>query len=313
MSQPASIAGDEEAMRRHWRSLLFAPANQQRLVNRLGSSGADAVILDLEDSVAEAEKSAARGCAADAISALYGQGQDIIVRINAGWRAALRDLESVVLPGLRAIVAPKVEGKARLNLLAELIGELEQDRGMKNGEVGLIVLIETSSALFKLARVSTARRVLALALGPEDLATSLGVAPTRSVLQLPCQMLALAAAARGLMALGAPVSIADYRDVDGFRAGLREARAIGMTGALCIHPSQVTIANEVFAASPSEVASARAIVEAWARREGGVARLDGRMIDPPVVRRAERLLQRAAADAVRFASAKSADRAPSRS
>jgi len=110
-------------------------------------------------------------------------------------------------------------------------------------------------------------------------------------LDLPCKLVALAAASRGLAALGAPASISEFRDLDGYREAIRRARAIGLSGALCIHPAQVAIANEGFAPSAAEIAQARDIVEAWEKGGGrGVVAANGRMIDAPVVARARRVL-----------------------
>jgi citrate lyase subunit beta/citryl-CoA lyase len=124
---------------------------------------------------------------------------------------------------------------------------------------------------------------------------ALGVPPTPELLDLPCRMLSLVAARRGLMALGAPVSIGIIDDQVAWHDAARKARRLGLTGALCSHPSQIAPVNEGFACAPVEVEAAARIVAAWeARRGTGVIQIDGRMIDRPVVLAARRTLARAA-------------------
>jgi citrate lyase subunit beta/citryl-CoA lyase len=159
----------------------------------------------------------------------------------------------------------------------------------------VIALVETCAGVLDAAAIAAVPGLTGLALGSEDLSVELGVAPSAASLDLPCKQIALAAASRGLMALGAPVSIAEFRDLDAYAAAMDAARAIGMSGVFCIHPAQVEIANARFAPSETELADARAILAAWeaAQREGrAVVSLNGRMIDAPVVKRALRLVGR---------------------
>jgi citrate lyase subunit beta/citryl-CoA lyase len=149
--------------------------------------------------------------------------------------------------------------------------------------------------LAQAAALAAVPRVAALALGTEDFSLALGVAPTAEVLDLPCRQLALAAATRGLQCLAMPMSIAQWRDLEGFAAAADRAFALGCTGALCVHPSQVDVVNGRFETPDSTLSAARRVLAAWEEAQANgsaVVQIDGVMIDRPVAERARRLLQR---------------------
>lgn len=278
-----------------YRSFLFVPANDEKRIARVHERGADAVILDLEDAVAAADRENARAGVRAIAAALRAKGVRVFVRINSSWRAALSDLEASLSADVAGIIAPKVNDAAQARVVAEMLREVEAARGVEAGATQLIALVETSAGVLDAAAIASTPGLTGLALGSEDLSVELGVAPSAASLDLPCKRIALAAASRGLMALGAPVSIAEFRDLDAYAAAMDAARAIGMTGVFCIHPAQVEIANARFAPSESEFADARAILSAWdaAQAKGqAVVSLHGRMIDAPVVKRALRLVGR---------------------
>jgi len=279
---------------RHWRSLLFVPADQPRFLEKL-PRGADAVILDLEDSVAPASKAGARARVPAVVADLSARGIDIVVRINGPWRLAYEDLQAAVVDGVRAIVLPKVEHADRVRTVSAMIGELEAERGLGVGGIGVVAMVESPVVLPRLHDIAAIDRVVGLALGSEDFSLILGVTPSPSNLLLPCQTIALAAAAEGIMALGLPVSLANFTDLDAYEAGATLGREIGLTGALCVHPAQVPAINAAFTVSEKERAESERIVAAWdqavARGEAVLA-LDGRMIDVPVANRARMLLRR---------------------
>jgi len=279
-----------------WRSLLFVPADDARRCAKACTVEADAVILDLEDGVAADRKTAARACIEGAAAALREAGASVVVRINSGWHAALADLDVAVHAGADAIMVPKVEDAARLRVLAQMLAEAETMHGREAGRTGLIALVESPAGLPALPELAAVPQVIGLAFGSEDFCLELGVAPTPAVLELPSKQLALAAAARGLMALAVPLSIINFRDTEAYAAAVAAGAGWGINGALCIHPAQVAIANRGFAADPAQAREAQRIVDAWqARAEGAaVVALDGQMIDLPVIERARRLLARAA-------------------
>ncbi|WBV45243.1 CoA ester lyase [Pseudoroseomonas cervicalis] len=277
-----------------WRSLLFVPAHVERFLARAHERGADGIILDLEDAVPPPEKDAARRGLATIIPALAARGPAVLVRVNHGLRAVAADLEAAVRPGLSGLVLPKVEEPGLLRHIAAAVGELEAERGLAPGSVRLLLQIETPAALFHLPALAGADpRIAAMMLGPEDFCAALGAVPGPAALLGPNLAVLAAARAAGLLPMGFVGSIGQFADLDAFRRTIAEARQLGFRGALAVHPAQVTIMNEVFAPSAEEVEWARRVVagDAAARAEGrGAFQLDGRMIDPPVVRRAEEIL-----------------------
>lgn len=276
-----------------WRSALFVPGDDRRKIASAARSGADAVILDLEDGVPYARKEPARAYLREASIELATAGLDVIVRINAEWQAALTDLQSAVLPSVRAIMVPKAETAARIQVLTEMVEQLEQPRGLRSCSIKLLPLIETAAGLRELDVLADLPNLCGLALGSEDFSLSLGVPPTPECLDLPSRLICLAARRRGLMALAIPSSIAAFREIDEFEAATSRARLFGATGALCIHPSQVTVASRVFRPAEEELRQARAILDAWEVAQAGgnaVTSFEGKMIDAPVAARAFRLI-----------------------
>lgn len=292
-----------------WRSLLFVPVTARRFVDGAARRGADAIILDLEDSVAASEKERARGLVPEAAAIVSRGGADVVVRINRPLRMAVRDIEASVGPGVLALALPKTDSAEHVRLLAEVVDELEAERGMMPGATRLIAMVETAAAFFHLAEIARAHpRLCGLTLGAEDFATSAGILPEAEALSMPKQMAVFAARAAGIMPLGFIGSIAEFHDLDGFRQTIRRSRRFGFIGASVIHPSQVPILNEEFRPGPEEVDHARRVLAAYnkALAEGvGAVTVDGRMIDVPVVERARLLVEREAAIAAREARMRS--------
>lgn len=279
-----------------WRSLLFVPAHQPRFIDAARRGEADACVLDLEDSVPPAQKPPAREAFTGAAKAIAEGGKPVLVRINAPWRLAVRDLEAAVGPSVSAIVAPKVEARATLNALDELLADLEGEAGLPIGKIGVIAQIESVNALPRLDDICTGPRLIGLSLGSEDFSASAGMTPSSRTLMAPNQEIVFACRRHGLLPFGFPGSIADYADVEAFGETARLASEMGFGGAFCIHPRQVAILNRAFTPDPAALEQALRILEAYrlAVRQGrGATVLDGRMIDPPVVAQAQALLARA--------------------
>lgn len=282
-----------------WRSLLFVPVTVERFLAGAARRGADAIILDLEDSVPAAEKTRARALIAEAVPRAAAGGADIILRVNRPWRQLLPDLEAAIRPDVAALLLPKIESADHLRMIAETVEEIEIERGLLPGHIRLIAMLETPGAIFRAETIATAHpRVIGLTVGSEDLALATGMQPDPETLLYPMQQAIFAAAAAGIQPLGFLGSIAEYGDPERFRATIRRSRRLGFTGALVVHPKQVPILNEEFTPGPQELDEALRVVTAYreAQRQGrGAIALDGRMIDAPVLRRAEMLLARAAA------------------
>ncbi|HEY7800759.1 MAG TPA: CoA ester lyase [Hyphomonadaceae bacterium] len=274
----------------NWRSLLFVPALAQERWAKAHTRGADAIIVDLEDSAQPEAKAQARWLAPEAVKTLSQNGADVTVRVNNDPAHLEADIEAVVVQGLRAVVMPKVESAKDLAGLSTLIEAAEFEAGMERLQVKVIAVIESPRALENIREIADGPRVVGISLGSEDFALSLGRPPAPLSLALAAQTIAYAASARGLMGLAMAGSIANYTDLEAFAAEAKRSHAMGLTGAMCIHPNQVKVLNECFGASEAEIAEAKGVLAAWEVRTADVISHNGRMIDQPVVERARRLL-----------------------
>lgn len=279
-----------------WRSLLYVPAAREKFVARAHERGADAIILDLEDSIAPTEKPVARAALAAAVPAVARGGADVTVRINRPLELAVQDIAAAVQPGVRALLCTKLIGADHVRLLAELIEAAERARGMAALHTGMVVLVEDAAAVLRAEEIARAHpRVIGLGVGGEDLATDLGAEATPDALELPKRLGLLAARAAGVLPMGFIGTVAGLSDAHGYRAMLRRSRALGFAAASCVHPSQVPIINEEYGARPEEIARATRMVAAFdaaLTRGLGAVEFEGQMIDLPIVERARRLLAR---------------------
>ena len=278
-----------------WRSMLFVPAHLEKFVAKAHQRGADAYILDLEDSVPTAVKSAARERVTAAAKQVSRDGAAALVRINQPLRLAIRDLEACINPAIDAVVLPKVSNADQVKSLCEVIDELEIEGGMKPGHTLVIAQIECAHALTELDAIAkSSPRLLGMILGSEDFSASVGMEPTPLGLFAPNQAVVLACRRAGILPFGFPASIADYSDIEQFRERIRSARQLGFVGAFCIHPIQVGVLNDEFTPSAAELEQARQLIAAYEQglSEGkGAVEFQGKMIDAPVVARARELLR----------------------
>jgi citrate lyase subunit beta/citryl-CoA lyase len=288
-----------------WRSLLFVPVIARKFVDGAASRGADAIILDLEDSVPSSEKPRARTLLQEAAEIVARAGADVLVRINRPLRLAIPDIEAAVSPRVQALALPKVESANHVRLLCEVIDEIEAERGIAVGSTKLLAMVETAEAFFEMPAIARAHpRVVALTLGAEDFALSVGMIPEAEGLFFPKQQMIIAARSAGILPLGFLGTVADFKDLVAFRATIQRSRRLGFLGAACIHPSQIAILNEEYAPQPDDVVHAERVVAAYdkATAQGvGAITVDGKMIDVPVVERAQALLARHRAIAARQA------------
>lgn len=284
-----------------WRSLMFCPANSERFVAKAHTRGADAIILDLEDSVAVAEKAAARAGVAAAAKAVGQAGADVLVRINRELQWAVDDIVAAVGPDVMGLVVPKVMGPEHIRLLAEVVGTRELELRLPLGHTRFIALVESAAALEHLHAIARADvRLVAMAVGGEDLATDLDAVPSSDSLYVAKMLGVHAARAAGILPMGVLASVAGVADGEPYRQMLQRSRALGFACATCVHPAQVPLLNAAFGASQADLERARRLVAAY---EEGVARgvgavlFEGAMVDKPVADRAYRLLARAGATA----------------
>ena len=280
------------------RSLFFVPGGEERKLEKARTVGADTLLLDLEDSVAPAEKDRARELVAAFLREGEFGGAEPAVRVNpAGTPYFEEDLAAAVSAGAAAIMLPKCE---RPELLAGVDAALRASEAERAGgaEVALLALVETAAGIVDAARLADASpRLGALCFGHADFSRDMGLAAPSAdhgvVLHARCSV-AVAARASGTTPID--TVYLDVRDDDGFRRDAELARSLGFDGKLCIHPRQIGLVHEVFTPSPEEIGYARRVVEAARRaeREGvGVFTVDGKMVDAPVVAAQERVLERA--------------------
>ena len=282
-----------------WRSLMFVPVTAEKFVRTGAERGADAIILDLEDAVAPSQKDHARTLIGGAIPQVSRNGADVVVRVNRPWRLLVRDLEAAVVAGVMALMLTKVDSPEHVLACAEVVAELEAERGLAAGGVKFIALVETAAGFFRIEQIARAHpRLVGLGLGAEDFAADVGMQSEPEGLFYPKQQAIFAARAAGIMPMGFIGSIADFRDQAAFRAIVRRSRRLGFICASAVHPLQVAVLNEEFSPDAAEVERAARMIaaydEAYAKGLGAV-QFEGAMIDVPVVQRARSVVQRAAA------------------
>ena len=280
-----------------WRSLLFLPI---RLVDRAKKTGADAIILDLEDAVAPNAKDAVRAELPAAIDAVAAQGLDVTVRINRPWRLAVKDIEAAVSANTTALLLPMTDSAAHVKEVASVVAEIEAEKGLPEGHTFLCPLIETAEGYLNAREIAHASpRMISLSLGSEDFALSMGMDAAPETLYAPKQYIIACARAAGLTPSGFIGSIAEFKDIDKLYEVFERSKRAGFRTASCIHPNQVKVCNEVFGPSEQEIAQARKIVDAYdaalTAGEGAIT-VDGIMVDVPVADRARATL--ALADAI---------------
>ena len=282
------------------RSMLFVPGDSPRKFARALTGASDALILDLEDSVAAAGKAAARGTVREMLA---GRGrQRLFVRVNAfDTGLTVADLAAVMPGRPDGIVLPKCESAADVVRLSTLLDAFEAAFGLEAGATGILpIATETARSLFGLSSYHEAGpRLLGLMWGAEDLAASLGAASNKTGRQyhspfVQARDLCLAAAASaGVMAVDTVYT--DIGDLEGLRLEAEAACRDGFAAKAVIHPSHVEAVNAAFTPDAAAVDWARQVSALFANPASGVMVLDGKMIDKPHLRAAERILARAAA------------------
>lgn len=281
------------------RSFLFAPGNHDRRVEKCLTLGADAVILDLEDAVAAAEKPATRP---KVVQALQRPRRCLgYVRVNPlGTQWSYEDFVAVVAKGVDGIVLPKVERASDLATAEWLIASLERDRGLPVGGIDLIAIIETGLGFSNLGAIArSGTRCRRLAFGAGDFTLDLGLAWSADELELLPYRSAFVVESRAA-GIEPPIDTVwvALKDADGFQRSVQRVLDLGFQGKLCIHPDQVPVVNARFTPSDAQVARARKVVDAFAEaeRQGLAAiQVDGQFVDYPIVYLAQRVLARAEA------------------
>ncbi|MGO4764227.1 CoA ester lyase [Cupriavidus sp. 2KB_3] len=281
------------------RSKLFVPGSRPEFFAKALASDADALSFDLEDAVAEEKKGEARALLSGLLRAAETRAstKTLIVRVNGLDTPHFEaDLTAVVVPGLHLVNLPKPESADDVRRAATAIEQAERANGFGDGDVkvGLLLNIETPRALRLAAELAGAHpRVAGLQLGLGDLFEPAGV-HRRNTAAIASAMFAVRMAAAEANVYAYDTVFANIRDTEGFRAEAEMSRQMGFLGKSCIHPSQIALANEVYRPSDEEIAHALRVVAAAEEAEtNGVAAyvVDGKMIDPPFVRRAQAIVE----------------------
>lgn len=277
-----------------WRSFLFVPTLEERFVAKAASRGADAIILDLEASIAPDRKDEAREALPEAVERLAGD-VDITVRINPLWMPAFLDLEASAIPGVTAVHMALCENAEHVRAVDAIMRDLEEMRGLTVGGIKLIAMIESADALVQAPQIAAASsRLIGMTLGVEDFATSMGVQATPDVLRPAVFQLNQAAKSRGLSSFAVPAGMSDFNDASTLEREAQYARTIGTSGGYAVHPAQVEVLNTVFSPTVEETTWARKVMDAAKNADAqglGVFKVDGQMIDKPLVERAAALLR----------------------
>lgn len=281
------------------RSLLFVPGDSEKKLAKAEGTGADALLLDLEDAVSQERLPVARGLVRDYLTSHPRDRQQVWVRINPlNTPLALPDLVAVMAGQPDGIVLPKPLNASDVLQLDHFLSALEEREGIAFGHTRILpVATEVGGALFSLnTYAGCSARLAGLTWGAEDLATSVGASTNKKdngefddTFVLARSLCLLAAAHAGVQAIDT-LSV-DFRNSELLQADVKRARRQGFSGKLAIHPDQVSIINQGFQATAEELQHAQRIVDAFAQAQGaGAVQLDGKMVDKPHLTLAQRLL-----------------------
>ncbi|MDD5167469.1 MAG: CoA ester lyase [Syntrophales bacterium] len=277
-----------------FRSLLFVPGSNPDRVEKAFSSSADAVIIDLEDSVPVTAKVSVRDKVADLLEE-RSMSKKLFIRVNGiETDFCIEDIRSMALPSVYGIMIPKAESPDKLKMIDAMLTDLEKERSIPQGSINILPQIESALGISKALEIGLSTpRVLALTFGAADLAMDIGyeVSKTGEELLFIRSWLVLQSRLAGIYAIDSPFII-NLKDSDSLNRECRLGRQLGMRGKLCIHPAQLSTVNYIFSPSSDEIARARMIVETYegalSRGEGTVM-FHGDMIDLPIYNRAKQI------------------------
>ncbi|MCB0100556.1 MAG: CoA ester lyase, partial [Anaerolineales bacterium] len=281
------------------RALLYMPGDNWKMIAKSITLGVDSICMDMEDGAALNKKAEARATIAKALQELDFGTSEKLVRINSvgsGWEKD--DIEAVLPYHPDGIVIPKVESFEQVEWASKIIEDAELKNGWKVNSIRILIGVETAKGILNLKEITAHPRLDAIIFGGEDFAASIGAVRTKDAVELlyARQAVIVACAANDLQ----PIDIVtiDYKDLEALKAEAEFGARLGFSGKQVIHPNQVQITQEAFTPSAEAIAYARRIVETFeaSQKEGrGAYSLDGKMIDMPLLRHAEKVLARAKA------------------
>ncbi len=282
------------------RALLYAPGSDLRKIDKAAGLGADSVCLDLEDGVATNRKVEARGIVAQALRTLDFHNSEKLARINAiGSGLEAEDLAALLPSRPAGILIPKVASADQVKWVADQIAQIEHAQGWPIGEIRIIAMIESARGLLNLPQIAGAdERLEALIFGAEDYAADVGAIRTRKGTEVLYARSAVVAAAGAFGLQAIDLLYLDFRDTEGLRQEVQRGAELGFAGMQVIHPNQIEPVQQTFTPDDAAIAQALKVVQAHHEHQAsgsGAFALDGKMVDMPIVKAAERVLARARA------------------
>lgn len=277
------------------RSMLYVPAYNEKFITKSADCEADAIIFDLEDSCPTEKEPEGRELIRKYLESGIFSGRQLLIRVNElGTESLSKDLELLQFPGLLGLMPPKVSSAEEMREFDRLVSEKEAEYGLKKGSIKFTPLVETAGAVVNLDEIAQAsERIIALTFGGEDYLDSVWGVHTDppAAFDVPRAIVVQVARKHGLLPIDTPYL--DLKNEEGFRKEEGISAAMGFAGDLLVNPRQVPWANEVFSPSEEEIAHARRVVAAAAEAKqagGSIAVLDGKMIGPPMRKRAEKVV-----------------------
>ncbi|ABR49538.1 Citryl-CoA lyase [Alkaliphilus metalliredigens QYMF] len=284
-------------MERLRRTMLFMPGNNPSMLQNAGILGADSIILDLEDAVSISEKDAARILVRSAIKTIDFYDSEVVVRINplsSGF--GLGDVAEIAKVKPDALMVTKAT-RADVKTVCEMLTKIEAEEGFEKNSIKLFPLVESAYGIETIHEIITSsERVIGILLGGEDLTADLGIQRTPEGEEISYARAKVVSACRAHKIDAIDTPFADLNDCQGFERDIAKCKSLGMTGKAAINPRQVDTIHEIFAPTQEEIRYAQGVIEAMeeAQREGkGVFSMDGKMIDAPIIARAENVIQKA--------------------
>lgn len=279
------------------RTMLFMPGNNPGMIQNAGILGADSIILCLEDAVSLAEKDSARILVRNAIKTINFYDSELVVRVNPlSTEYGEKDIREIASVKPDVLMVPKAT-EEDIIAVDEMVSKIEEEKGFEKGSIKLFPLIETAYGLENVYNIiRSSNRVTGVLLGAEDLTADLGIKRTKEGEEIFYARCKVAAACKACRVDAIDTPFTDLDDIEAFRRDIEKAKSIGMTGKSAINPRQIDLIHEVYAPTKQEIIYAKRVLEAKeeAKREGkGVFSLDGKMVDAPIIARAESTLKKA--------------------
>ncbi|WP_129598346.1 HpcH/HpaI aldolase/citrate lyase family protein [Anaerophilus nitritogenes] len=284
-------------MERLRRTMLFMPGNNPSMLQNSGILGADSIILDLEDAVSITEKDSARILVRNAVKNIDFYDTELVVRVNPlSSDFGMEDVDVIGRAKPDVLMIPKAT-EEDIEMVCEILTKIEEEEGFEKGSIKLFPLIETAYGVENVySIIQSSTRIIGILLGAEDLTADLSIKRTREGKEIFYARSKIATACRACKVDAIDTPFADMDDLEGFVADIQTAKSLGLTGKAAINPRQVDTIHEVFAPSKEEITHAQRVIYAMeeAKKEGkGVFSLDGKMVDAPIITRAQNTIIKA--------------------